>query len=369
MPWVTPSLRQVRELVRDDVTTSLTGAAVVGNTVLRVMADAMAGLARLILKYLDWLALQLMPDTAETEWLDRHGQIWLVNADGSLGRKAATQSSGTVGFSGTPGVVIAEGTGLVAANGASYETLEFLTLPDLPLQPAEVAVRALNPGAASNQPQGSFLALTVPISGVISDVAVIDLRGGEEVETDEELRARILARIRQPPMGGDADDYWQWTMSIPSVTRCWVAAREMGMGTVTVRFMVDALRPETGGFPTQEDVNVVRDYLDTKRPVAVRDFFVEAPVPEPINFGLTLLNDSVELRNQVAASVDAMIKEKAMCAHTINGQLYAGTTILAAWVSEAVNRVTNDFDLSMVDHPMPHNGALATLGTISYPVP
>src|SRR5215471_19264033 len=136
MPWETPTLRQVREMVRDDVTTSLAGAAVIGNTVLRVMADAMAGLARLLLKYLDWLALQLMPDTAEREWLDRHGQIWLVNSDGSLGRKGATLASGTVGFSGTPGVVIPEGSGLIAPNGATYETLEFLTLPSLDVQPA-----------------------------------------------------------------------------------------------------------------------------------------------------------------------------------------------------------------------------------------
>ena len=369
MPWYTPTLRQVRQMVRDDITTSLTGAAVVGNTVLRVMADAQAGLARLILKYLDWLSLQLMPDTAETIWLDRHGQIWLVNADGSLGRKAALQARGTVGFSGTEGVLIPEGFGLTAANGATYETLEFLTLPAPGLQPAEVAVQALNPGADANQPQGTLIAPTVPQSGVSGDVVVIDLRGGLDVESDEDLRARVLARIRQPPMGGDADDYWQWTMSISTVTRCFVAARELGMGTVTVRFMVDALRPETGGFPTMDDINVVYAYLDRKRPVAIRDFYVVAPVPEPIDFNLSLGTDSMLLRQQVQDSVAAMIRERAMCAHTVNGQLMPGTTILASWVAEAINRVTQDFDLTMIDHPMPHNGALAVLGTISYPVP
>jgi hypothetical protein len=46
-----------------------------------------------------------------------------------------------------------------------------------------------------------------------------------------------------------------------------------------------------------------------------------------------------------------------------------GTTILASWVSEAINRVTQDFNLDMEDHPMPHNGALAVLGTITYPTP
>jgi len=39
------------------------------------MADANAGLGYLTLLYIDWLAKQLLPDTAETEWLDRRGVI------------------------------------------------------------------------------------------------------------------------------------------------------------------------------------------------------------------------------------------------------------------------------------------------------
>jgi len=367
MPWITPSLKQVREMVRDDITTSLTGAAVVGNTVLRVMADAQAGLAKLILTYIAWIADQLMPDTAEHEWLDRHGQIWLQNLDGTTGRKGAKIASGTVGFSGTAGIVVPAGTVVVAATGDTYETLDFLTLPDVTLQPAEVAVEALNPGASGNQPSGSVLTPNVPMSGVSSDVVVIDLRGGLDTETDEELRARVLERIREPPMGGDADDYVAWAMSIPAVTRAWCAPREMGMGTVTLRFMVDALRP--GGFPTQEDINVVAAYMDKVRPVAVKDFYVMPCVPEYINMGISLKNDSLNLRSQVTSAVTAMINDKAAPAHAVDGQLVGPTTILESWMSEAINRVTQDFDLDFIDHPMPHNGALAVMGTISWPVP
>jgi|SRR5262245_58146553 len=163
-----------------------------------------------------------------------------------LTRKGATRSAGTVAFSGVPGVNVPEGTVVTAPNGQEYETLEFITLTD---QPTEVAVRSLTPGTDANQPAGTVLALASPLSGVSADVVVVDLRGGTEVETDEELRARVLERIRKPPMGGDADDYVAWAMSIPSVTRAWCAPREMGMGTVTVRFMCDALRADNAGFP------------------------------------------------------------------------------------------------------------------------
>lgn len=367
MPWITPTLMQCRQMVRDDVTASLQGSAVVGNTVLRVMSDAMAGIGALVLRYADWLARQIFVDRAEKEWLDRWGNIYLVNADGTTGRKAATTASGTVTFTGVGGIVVPAGTELVSPDGQSYyQTLEFITLGT---QPVEVAVRATTAGQAGNQVVGTPLSMTVPQSGVDNEVLVVDLRGGEEIETDDELRARVLFEIRRKPMGGSADDWERWAMQINSVTRAWCAPRELGMGTVTVRFMCDALRADQGGIPAPEDVEIVREWIDTQRPVAIRDCFVEAPVPEPIDFNLSLAQDSLQLRGEVAASCQAMISEKAMPAHQVNGELVAGTTILASWIAEAINRVTNDFTLTMEDHPMPHNGAIGVLGTITYPSP
>src|SRR4249919_964758 len=101
MPWATPTLREVRSVVRDYVRGTLPGAdASIANSVLRVLSDSQGALCHLNLQYLDWLARQLLPDTAEAEWLDRHGNIWLVNADGTTGRKLATLASGSVTFTG-----------------------------------------------------------------------------------------------------------------------------------------------------------------------------------------------------------------------------------------------------------------------------
>src|SRR6516162_3467759 len=123
MPWSTPTLRDVRSLVRDAVNASLPGAdANVPNSVLRVISDTQGALCHLTLQYVDWLSLQLLPDTAEAEWLDRHGNIWLVNSDGSTGRKLPTLASGTVNFTGIYGSIVPLGTVMTYANGISYET-------------------------------------------------------------------------------------------------------------------------------------------------------------------------------------------------------------------------------------------------------
>src|SRR6516165_8924368 len=159
MPWSTPTLRDVRTMTRGDVTASLSGAAMVANSVLRVMSDTMAGLAHLTLQYIDWLANQLLPDTAETEWLDRHGDIWLVNSDGSTGRKLATPAQGTVIFvAQTPGIVVPIYTQLVYPTSTYQTTAQVIT--GAPGSPTPAPVIALQAAAITNLPTGTPLALS-----------------------------------------------------------------------------------------------------------------------------------------------------------------------------------------------------------------
>ena len=65
------------------------------------------------------------------------------------------------------------------------------------------------------------------------------LAAGSDAETDESLRARVLRRIQKPPQGGAGYDYVAWALEVPGVTRAWVYPAEMGLGTVTVRFVRD----------------------------------------------------------------------------------------------------------------------------------
>ncbi len=371
MPWTTPTLKQVRLNVRDDVTAALGGAVKIGNGVLRVMADAMAGLGHLALRYIDWLARQLLPDTAETEWLDRHADIWLINSDSSIGRKNATLATGVVTITGTIiGTLVASGTQMESSAGIGYETTEQVSIG---AGPTEVAVRALDAGAAANLGVGETLGLNNVGLGIDSTATVVVLEGGVDEEEDDQLRSRVLLRIRQPPMGGDADDYVQWALSIPGVTRAWAAPNEMGIGTVTVRFMMDELRatssPLTNGFPIPADVDAVEAVLQTLRPVAIKDFFVEAPLPEPIDFTIDALEpDDLSTRAAIEASVSAALTSKASPAFALNGVLQTPPIIYAAWVSEAIMAApgVEHFTLVMVDHPMPDNGHMGVLGTVTY---
>jgi len=224
MPWATPTLRDVRGFVRDAVRASLPGAdASVANSVLRVLSDAMGGLCHLTLQYIDWLSRMLLPDSAETVWLDRHGAIWLVNSDGTVGRKQATLASGSIAATGVAGIIVPQYSQLTEANGLGYETTQTAILSAVPVQ---IPVRALDPGSAGNLLAGSILSWVGPSQGMDPTALVAQMAGGADVETDDELRARILKRIRQPPMGGDATDWEQWALAVPGVTRAWCAPLE-----------------------------------------------------------------------------------------------------------------------------------------------
>jgi uncharacterized phage protein gp47/JayE len=354
MPWTTPPLRTVREMVRNDVTAALSGAVLIANSVLRVMSDAMAGLAHLVLRYIDWLSQQLLPDTAETEWLDRHGNIWLVNADGTTGRKAATYAQGTVSATGQQGFVIPAATQLDIL-GITYETTADITMGT---DPAIVPVRSLTAGAIGNADNGTSADFISPISGIDAQATVIELTGGADTETDDELRARILFRIRNPPMGGSEADYISWALSVPGVTRAW-AAPEMGPGTMTVRFMMDDLRADNRGLPTPDDCIVVHDYIDTVRPVTVKDMFVEAPVPFFYSITISTLDqDTPDVRARIQNSIEEMEFEKSK----------PGQTMYRTWVEEAIAGTVgvNFFELDFDTTPMPEVGYMPFIGTIYY---
>ena len=358
MPWETPTLKEVRSLVRDNVRASLPGAdASVPNSVLRVLSDAQGGLCHLTLQYIDWLSLQLLPDTAENEWLDRHGYIWLKNSDGTKGRKQATFAAGTVEITGTTGTVIPVGMQLTGP--VVYETTAEVTLGN---GPTETPIRALSAGAVGNVEEGETLGMSTDIPNVTGPITVVSLTGGVDTESDDDLRMRVLQRIQNPPMGGAQADYVTWALAVPGVTRAW-AAMEQGPGTITVRFLMDELRADDDGWPQPQDIEAVATYVDQMRPVTVKDCYVVAPIKEFIDVTIQNLKpDTVAAEGAIEASLREMLFRVAA----------PGQTIYEAWISYAIMNAPGVQSFNLVngkDWVMPSLGHMAVMGTLLFAEP
>lgn len=382
MPWVSPTLSNLRQLNRDNITAALRSAPMIPNSVLRIMADVAAGMAYLCLMYLDWLSLQLLPDTCELDWLIRWANIKGI----SIGQ--ATFATGTVTVTGIGSTPIPAGTQFTAQTGTAtggtqnilFQSTALVTMGATPTPVAVVALEAGQTGLVV----GGTMALLVGIPGLDGTATITAFTDGLDADTEEEVRANVLDALRQPPMGGDANDYVQWAKAFTGCTRAWCSPQEMGPGTVTLRFMMDLARatsnPMTSGFPTPSDVVNMQAWIDARRPVTVMDFFVEAPIPQAVNvvasnmittesLGATVTTatiDSSTLQN-IINSVTAMLFAKAAPAYALNGVAQEAQTIAAVWISDAILQAANvvQFDFAMADQVAANAGSLAVIGTVT----
>ena len=130
---------------------------------------------------------------------------------------------------------------------------------------------------------------------------------------------------------------------------------------MTVRFLMDDLRASNDGWPEPGDVTTVADYIDSQRPVTVKDCYVLAPIKQPIDFTISnLVPDTDEAKAEIEVSIKAMLFERAS----------PGQTIFAVWKSYAIMNAASvqSFDLDNdADDVMPSLGHMAVLGTIYYP--
>ena len=377
MTWVTPTRQQLRIINAANVTGQLRSGPMIPNSVLRVIADSNAALAHGCYSYLDWQALQLLPDTCDLPWLMR----WANMLGVSVG--SATYAVGMVAFNGIAGITIPAATQLVATVGSETTIFHTNAIATLGSGATQVAVTALTPGETGLS-AGSQLSLVIGIPGVNGLISILSLTDGVDEDTESEVRANVLMRMRQPPMGGDANDYVAWALDYPGCTRAWCAPQEMGIGTVTVRFMMDlrnaTSNPMTSGFPTPADVAGMQIWIDSKRPVTALDCFVVAPIPEPVSCSISKLLtttspvDSVDSSTvdastmaNIATSLTSMLFANSAPSYALNGVTQDAQTIFAVWISDAILRAAGvlSFDISTTsDHVMPTPGSLAVLGNI-----
>ncbi|GAB5502764.1 baseplate J/gp47 family protein [Pyruvatibacter sp.] len=334
MPFARPTLSQLREQVRDDLNANLPGAdSRLKRGVLRVIGDVQAALVHMLYGYLDAMFKQCLPDTA-TGWFLERWANWF-----GLVRKAAAVASGSATVTGTDGAVINAGVQLSDAAGTLYDVTTGATISG---GTATLAVEAVLPGADGNADAGTVLTFVAALAGVDAQGSVGDapIAGGAEEETDTALRARLSARIKQPPHGGSQNDYKNWALEVPGVTRAWAEPAGQGVGTVVVRVMLDDVRAEQAGIPQGAgapdytgDLALVHDYIDPLRPVTVADWFVAAPIPVALDLTINNLTpDTPETRAAVEAEINALLLREGN----------PGATIYLAWIYEAISIATGE---------------------------
>lgn len=336
-----PTLRDLVARTLADVTSRLSPEELLRRSDAKVYARVLAGASHELHGHLQWIAEQVIFDTAEKEYLERWASMWKVT------RKPAVAASG---------LVTATGSGLIPA-GAVYrraDGTEFEVV-DSTFAPGSVPVAANVPGVAGNTAVGTALSLMTPIAGVVTVATVVSVVNGSDAEDDASLRARFLARLRKSPNGGDADDYERWALEVPGVTRAWVAPLEQGAGTVVVRFVRDN---DPSIFPDPAEVATVKAYIDSVRPVTA-ELYVVAPVEALVNFQISVTPNTLAVRSAVNAALrDLLVREAA-----------PSKTLLRSHISEAISTAAGEVDHVLVSpaaNVVPPIGHMPSFGSIAW---
>lgn len=352
--WERPPLPALVQQVRADLLGSLSQDEVLRRSDTEVQARVQAAALHTLYGFVEFLALQVLPDTATGEWLDRHG-AWR----GVL-RKPATKAAGSVTLLATAGgtfpadLVIPAGTKLQRAGIGDY-----VTTTDTPATGSSVvvAVEAVDAAAAGNAPAGAKLSLISPIAGVQSAATTGELAGGADIEADEDYRSRIRDFDHRPAHGGNPDDYVTWVKEAPGVaaSAVWVYRNSLGDDAHGITFIVGG---RADFIPTDAEVALVQDYVDALRPAGAEPL-VFKPVAVPVALTIDITPDTPAVRAAVEAELADFFLREAQPAGTVHlSRLREAVSVAAGESWHALTVPAGDIVLAA--------GQVATLGTITW---
>ncbi|MGT2507919.1 baseplate J/gp47 family protein [Cupriavidus basilensis] len=348
MAYQRPELLDLRDAAYAEIEKIPGADARLRFAILNALAVMTAGAADGLYGYQEWIAGQILPDKAEEEFLERHASLWLEG-----GRKGAKGASGLLSHSGTADTVPA-GTVYIRSDG-----LQYTSTADAPVVAgvASVPVTANTAGLVTNSAMGQTFSVVTPVPNMQSTavVGVDGLTGGSDRESIDDLRARVLQRMRQPPDGGSQTDYVQWALEVPGVSRAWVYPVELGAGTVVVRFVRDG---DTPIIPDATEVAAVQAHIDLVRPVTA-DVTVVAPVAAPVAYQIQLTPNTAAVRAAVEAELRDLHQREAI----------PSGTLLLSHINEAISVAAGETDHVLVApaaNVTPSVGQLATFGSIAW---
>lgn len=318
----TPSFEEIRQSILRDTQSLDPNADISADSDHYVHASRLASMAVGLYAHQNWIVRQIFPDTADSEYLERHAMLR------GLRRRNATTAAGTLTVNGINGSAVPIGLS-VKVGESLYRTTSSAVIQR---GSASVRITANESGIGSNKERVAAQLMAAP-PGVSSD-AVLQATGGTDAESDASLLARLLDLIRRPPAGGNQYDYKKWALSVDGVTSAFVYPLRRGLGTVDVAI--------TSGdsLPIDETVRAVQDYIDSVRPVTAKNVQVIKP-------SITRVPISVQIKHEGITLPEAINRIKAALAEYFNS-LAPGDQVIVSQIEAVISDVSGVVDRKML---------------------
>lgn len=205
-----------------------------------------------------------------------------------------------------------------------------------------VPIQANQPGTSSNLSKPTTAELVNAPMGINSLVAINQLSGGTDIETDASLLARLLDIIRRPPAGGNKYDYRRWALEVPGVTNAFVYPLRRGLGTVDVAIT------SADGLPSRDIIEAVQAHIDDVRPVTAKHSYVLAPTERRVDFEVEVTLQGISLgvaKSQIETEIQAVM-----------GRIAPGQRLIRSEIETAISLIPGIIDRRVI---MPESNVIA----------
>lgn len=235
---------------------------------------------------------------------------------------------------------------------------------------ALVQVLSQESGTQTNISGDTDVSLGTPIIGINSTgkSTLDDVLSATDEETDESLRARLLARIRQYFGNFSATSIEEKAKEIAGTTRVKVYEVTPSAGQVTMYFMRDG---DSSPIPSAFEVDRMNDFLNIDDETKIRpantaesDFIISAPSAKTVNIQFSSLSPNTQdMKDNIQLSLEDFFTNSLDIGDDLNRDS------LISFVKQTLDSQGNNPDF-VLDIPASNvtvnNNEVAILGTVDY---
>ena len=274
-----------------------------------------------------------------------------IASEFGVDRKQATHAVGTIRIYGTAGSYIPIGSLFDTQDGAvQVKTNAGATVGKDGC--IDVAVTSVNTGSSQNIAAHTLTHIPMSLPGIERVDNPEATHDGREEESDEELRKRYLAYVREPATSGNIYHYKHWAMACDGVGDVKVLPLALGAGTVKV-LIID---PDQNSC-SKETIQRVKDYIESVRPIGA-SVTVTTPAYTIINVSAKIVSvhgNAAECQKAIQDALQSYFVAEGFQASSVSiaqvGRVMLNTGLISDYSELKLNGQSGNISLSVDQLP------------------
>ena len=288
------------------------------------------------------LSLVSQAGFAQTSWGE---YLENIAEEHGVFRRSAVRAIGTVTVTGTG--TVSQGALFQTQDGTEFSATSTVKVT----ASADVPVQAVEYGSKGNVAAGAITIIPMSIPGITRVTNAKATYDGFDEETDDELRERLLFKVRQPATSGNINDYIEWGTSVEGVGHITVVPLWNGNGTVKL------LVTDSNGQPASPELLArVTEKVESMHPIGAT-----VSVIAPSVLGLTVALTPTK------GGGDAAAIKKVLNAYFLSRQ-YTEKKVSYAKVGQLIIENADTTQVEDYDN-LTINGATANIGVDTDQIP